>query len=52
MLGLIDQVTKFLQTEHLPLSDTRLALETVLESVANEKADETSDLYQCKLEIH
>ncbi len=49
MLGQIDLVTKYLQTEHLSLSDCRLALEKIVEYVSNEKNEEGSELYQCKL---
>ncbi len=48
----IDQVTKYLQTEHLSLSNCRLALETITESVEKEGDDSQPDLYQCKLGKH
>ena len=49
MLRQLDDVTKFLQTDLLPLSDCRLALNTIAEAVDKKKEDSTSDLYNCKL---
>ncbi len=48
MLAQIDNVTKNLQSQYLSLSDCRLALDTIMESVRNEKNNCDSDLYQCK----
>ncbi len=49
MLGRIDLVHKYLQTEHLSLSDCHFALEAIIEFASNEKNNEDSELYQYKL---
>lgn len=45
----IDSVTKFLQTEHLSLADCRVALDTLIELVAEQKDDPESKLHNCMM---
>ncbi len=49
MLCQLDEVTKFLQSENISLSDCRLALDSIAESVDEGKSNPESDLFECQL---
>ena len=48
-LGEIDLVTKYLQKEHISLSDCRLALNTLIDRVDKKKTVPNSSLWDCRL---